>query len=82
VAELAGCLGQAFPSSALPELQLVHDEAGEFATAAGVQVIGNDLEYAIRVSDGRITARSEGFGASHAAALAEASTPVTIRRLV
>jgi hypothetical protein len=82
VAELSGCLRQAFPSSALPELQLVHDESGEFATAAGAQVIGNDVEYAIRVSGGRIAARSEGFGATHAAALAEVRTPATIGRLV
>ncbi|GAA1638451.1 TetR/AcrR family transcriptional regulator [Kribbella alba] len=82
VAELSGCLRQAFPSSALPELQLVHDESGEFATAAGAQVVGNDLEYAIRVSGGRIAARSEGFGAAHAAALAEVRTPATIGRLV
>jgi AcrR family transcriptional regulator len=74
VAELAGCLRQVFPSSAVPELQLVHDESGEFATAAGVEVIGNDLEFAIRVSGGRIVARSEGFGAGHAVALAEVST--------
>jgi AcrR family transcriptional regulator len=82
VAELSGCLRQAFPSSALPELQLVHDESGEFATAVGAQVIGNDIEYAIRVSGGRIAARSEGFGATHAAALAEVRTPATIGRLV
>jgi hypothetical protein len=82
VAELCGCLRQSFPQWALPRLQVVHDESGEFATAVGVPVIGNDLEYAIRVSGGRIAARSDGFGASHVAALADVHTPATIRRLV
>ncbi|MEU4294869.1 helix-turn-helix domain-containing protein [Kribbella sp. NPDC026596] len=60
---LLGCLRQAVPG-----LQLVHDEDGVLASALGCDVIGDDLEFAASVADGRIVARAESFGAAHAIA--------------
>jgi hypothetical protein len=77
VAETIGCLKQAFLEPDWPTLQLVHDETGALATAAGAEHLGNDLEYAVRVANGRIFARAEGFGA--AATIAAATTPTAVR---
>ncbi|WP_433322964.1 TetR/AcrR family transcriptional regulator [Spirillospora sp. CA-294931] len=74
VAELSGCLREAFPASALSRLQVVHDEGGDLARAAGVPAVGDATEAAVRVEAGRIVARAEGRGACHAAASA-ANTP-------
>ena len=60
---LLGCLRQA-----LPRVQLVHDEDGVLASALGCDVIGDELEFAASVADGRIVARAEGFGGAHAIA--------------
>ena len=79
-AELLACLRQAFPESAWPAVQIVHDESGAFAAAAGVEEIGDGLEFAIRVAGGRIVARAEGLGATYAAA--ESFTPATSPRFV
>jgi hypothetical protein len=46
----------------------VFDEAGVVAAAAGVPAISDATETAVRISDGRIVARADGFGACHAAA--------------
>jgi len=69
VGSLLGCLRQSMP---LPRTQVVHDEAGVLASAVGCEVIGDDLEYAVRLAGGRIVAWAEGFGA--AAAIARVRT--------
>jgi AcrR family transcriptional regulator len=71
VAELRGCLTAAVASSAWPRLQVIHDESGVLATAAGVPAIGDDTESAVRIRAGRIAARADGYGACHAAASAQ-----------
>ncbi|GAA2387519.1 TetR/AcrR family transcriptional regulator [Dactylosporangium salmoneum] len=68
VAELMGCLRAAFPSSAWPDLALVHDPAAALAAAAGVTSVSDTTETAVLVRGGRIVARAEGFGAGHAVA--------------
>ncbi|MFF5205771.1 TetR/AcrR family transcriptional regulator [Streptosporangium sp. NPDC000396] len=71
VADVCGCLRQAFPPSAWPRLQVVHDESGALAAAAGVSAVSDATEVAVRVEAGRIVARADGFGAGHAAASAD-----------
>ncbi|MGI5242471.1 TetR/AcrR family transcriptional regulator [Dactylosporangium sp. CA-139066] len=68
VAELLTCLRPAFPASAWPDLQLVHDPSGSLAAAAGVEAVSDLTESAVVVRAGRIVARADGFGACHAAA--------------
>lgn len=68
IAELSGCLLQSFPRSALPGLKLVYDDTGAIAAAAGVPAVSDETETAVRVAAGRIVARAEGPGASHAIA--------------
>jgi hypothetical protein len=68
IAELTGCLRQSFPRSAWPRLNLVYDGTGAIAAAAGVPAVSDETETAVRVSAGRIVARAEGPGASHAVA--------------
>lgn len=51
-----------------PRVQLVHDEDGILASALGCDVIGDDLEYAAAIADGRILSRAEGFGGAYAVA--------------
>ncbi|MEU3270334.1 TetR/AcrR family transcriptional regulator [Saccharomonospora sp. NPDC006951] len=75
LAEVRGRLRQAFPARAIPEVQVVCDEKGALAAAAGVTAVSDASETAIRVSDGRIVAVAEGLGAGHAAALAGARAP-------
>ncbi|HXV94409.1 MAG TPA: TetR/AcrR family transcriptional regulator [Pseudonocardia sp.] len=70
VADLTRCLRRAFPPSAWPRLQVVHDERGALAAAAGVPAVSDGTEAAVRVSGGRIVARADGRGACHAAASA------------
>lgn len=71
IADLRVCLRPAFPTAAWPHLQIVHDDSGALAAAAGVPAVSDATESAIRVRAGRITARADGFGACHAAASAE-----------
>jgi AcrR family transcriptional regulator len=78
LAEVCGCLRQAFLEPDWPGLQIVHDESGELAAAAGVEAIGNGLEFAVRIIGGRIVSRAEGFGATHAVASADIS-PTVVR---
>lgn len=73
IADLCRCLRPAFPSSAWPRLQVVHDDAGVLAAAAGVPAVSDGTETAVRIEAGRIVARAEGWGAGHAVA----STPTT-----
>ncbi|WP_372665093.1 TetR/AcrR family transcriptional regulator [Amycolatopsis kentuckyensis] len=68
VADLRGCLDQAVEPPARPRLRLVCDATGELAAAAGVTAVSDATEAAVRVENGRIVARAEGFGACHAAA--------------
>ncbi|MEU8249719.1 TetR/AcrR family transcriptional regulator [Nonomuraea sp. NPDC048916] len=68
VAEVCGCLRQAFPPYAWPRLRVVHDPTGALAAAAGVPAVGDATEVAVRVRGGRIVARADGRGAGHAAA--------------
>ncbi|GAA4590260.1 TetR/AcrR family transcriptional regulator [Planotetraspora phitsanulokensis] len=68
VADLCVCLHQAFPMAAWPRLQVVCDETGALAEAAGVPAVSDATETAVRVESGRVVARAEGFGAGHAAA--------------
>jgi AcrR family transcriptional regulator len=70
VAELRGCLRKAVPLSAWPPLRVVLDEPGAVAAAAGVATVSDDTESAVRIRAGRVVARADGFGASHAAASA------------
>lgn len=72
LADLGGCLRGAFPESAWPRLQVVPDESGAVAAAAGVAVVGDGTEAAVRLDGGRIVARAHGRGACHAAASAPA----------
>ncbi|GAB2867243.1 TetR/AcrR family transcriptional regulator [Actinoallomurus bryophytorum] len=67
VAELCGCLRQAFPTEAWPRLRVVHDESGTIAAACGVPAVHDGTETAVRVHAGRIVARADGRGALHAA---------------
>ncbi|MEU4834595.1 TetR/AcrR family transcriptional regulator [Streptosporangium sp. NPDC023615] len=70
VADLCGCLRQAFPRSAWPRLRVVFDESGAVAAAAGLPVVGEGTETAVRVESGRIVLRADGRGACHTAASA------------
>ncbi|MEU6036512.1 hypothetical protein ABZ801_13990 [Actinomadura sp. NPDC047616] len=70
VGDLCGCLRQAFPRRAWPRLRVVHDPSGAVAVAAGVPAVSDATEVAVRVRDGRIVARADGYGACHAAATA------------
>ncbi len=65
IAELSGCLRQAFPVSAWPRLRIVCDATGALAAAAGVPAVSDATEVAVRVSGGRIVARADGYGACH-----------------
>ncbi|GAA4030187.1 TetR/AcrR family transcriptional regulator [Allokutzneria multivorans] len=67
IADVWHCLRQAFPEPAWPRLQLVISTATELASAAGVPGVSDATEVAVRVSQGRIVARAEGYGACHAA---------------
>ena len=64
VAELAGCLREAFPPSAWPRLRVVCDDS--VAAAAGVASVSDETEVAVRIANGRIVARSEGPAATAA----------------
>ncbi|MFE4536827.1 TetR/AcrR family transcriptional regulator [Streptomyces scopuliridis] len=75
VADLCNCLRRAFPPSAWPRLQVVFDESGAFAAAAGLPAVSDATEAAVRVEAGRIVARADGRGACHAAASAEVAAP-------
>ncbi|GAA4204102.1 TetR/AcrR family transcriptional regulator [Streptosporangium oxazolinicum] len=68
VADLCGCLRQAFPPSAWPRLQVVLDPSGTLAAAAGVLAVSDATEAAVRVEAGRIVVRADGRGACHTAA--------------
>jgi len=66
LAELGGCLRQAFPEEALPPLHVVCDETGTLAAAAGVPAVSNETEAAARIEAGRLVAYADGHGAGSA----------------
>jgi AcrR family transcriptional regulator len=68
VAEMCAYLRQAFPASAWPRVQVVCDENGVLARAAGVPAVSDGTEVAVRIQGGRIVLRADGRGACHAAA--------------
>jgi AcrR family transcriptional regulator len=68
IAGLSGLLRRAFPAAAWPDVQVVLDETGRLAGAAGVPAVSDVTETAVRIRGGRIVARAEGPGAGHAAA--------------
>jgi hypothetical protein len=68
VTELRGALTAAVPQPARPRLQLVHDESGALAAAAGVSAVSDAAESAVRIRGGRVVAQADGYGACHAAA--------------
>jgi AcrR family transcriptional regulator len=70
IAELRTHLRHGFPPWAWPPLQVVLDESGALASAARVPAVSDATESAVRVKDGGIVARADGYGASHAAAVA------------
>jgi AcrR family transcriptional regulator len=70
ITDLRSCLTAAVVPSAWPRFQIVHDESGVLATAAGVSAISDATETAVRIQAGRIIARADGYGACHAAASA------------
>jgi AcrR family transcriptional regulator len=69
VTELRAGLWAAVPAAARPRLQLVHDDDGALAKAAGLAASSDATEFAVRIADGRIVARADGYGACHAAAV-------------
>lgn len=74
VGDVCACLRQGFPPPAWPSLQIVFDEQGALAAAAGVSAVSDATETAVRIERGRIVARADGRGACHATAAAEART--------
>lgn len=74
LAELGGCLRQAFPEPAWPPLRVVCDEAGTLATAAGVPAVSNETEAAVRVEAGRLVTYADGHGAGSAVTGARGSS--------
>ncbi|GLZ36517.1 TetR/AcrR family transcriptional regulator [Actinokineospora sp. NBRC 105648] len=63
ITQLAGCLRQAFPRQTWPRLRVVGEPS--LAAAAGVSAAGDGTEVAVRVVNGRVVARAEGFHACH-----------------
>ncbi|WP_433273026.1 TetR/AcrR family transcriptional regulator [Actinosynnema sp. CS-041913] len=66
VAQLCGPLRQSFPVHAWPDVQVVSDESGTFAKAAGVPAVSDETETAVEVRNGRIVRRADGYAACHA----------------
>ncbi|MEU6151712.1 helix-turn-helix domain-containing protein [Actinosynnema sp. NPDC047251] len=68
VAQVCGPLRQAFPVGTWPDLRVVCDESGEFAKSLGVPAVSDETETALRVRNGRLLLRADGFAACHAIA--------------
>ncbi|RAY16426.1 TetR/AcrR family transcriptional regulator [Actinomadura craniellae] len=77
IGDLAGCLRRVFAPATRPGLHLVLDDHAAVATALGIQGVNDATEAAVRVRAGEITARAQGRGAAHAAAVA--GGPATTR---
>ncbi|KAA8886245.1 TetR/AcrR family transcriptional regulator [Nocardia colli] len=63
LADIGRSLRFAFPTPALPQLQVVVDDAGVLAAACGIEEINDDTESAVAVRDGFIVMRTDGPGA-------------------
>lgn len=68
VTEARGLLCHAVGPDARPALRVVADPDGTVAAAAGVTVVDDATEAAVRVESRRVVARAFGRGAGHAAA--------------
>lgn len=68
LAEFRRCLLRAFPAPAWPRLQIVCDDTGALAAAAGLPAVSDATEAAVHVDGGRLVARADGVGACHSAA--------------
>ncbi|WP_433716301.1 TetR/AcrR family transcriptional regulator [Nocardia sp. CA-084685] len=79
IADICRSLRHAFPTSALPRLQVVVDDAGTLAAACGFDRVDDNSEFAVTIENGRITMRAEGRGAGKAAATAYASSSTADR---
>lgn len=66
ISELLGVLRPVIPPATLAGLTVTLDRDGRCAEAAGLRAVTDDTHVALRVSDGRITARAEGPAACHA----------------
>jgi len=75
VSDLTGCLRRVFAPDRWPRLRLVLDDHALTASAAGLPDAGDATEAAVRIHAGRIVARANGRGATHAAATAGDSNP-------
>ncbi|MGH3696858.1 MAG: TetR/AcrR family transcriptional regulator [Pseudonocardiaceae bacterium] len=80
LADLCGCVRQAFPRPAWPRLQVVCDNTGALAAATGTPAISDGTEAAVRIETGRIVARADGRGAGHAVASTGVVPTPSIRR--
>ena len=72
VVDLVACLRRVFPARTWDGLRLVIDGDGAVAAALGLPGADDETEAAVRIGEGRITARAQGRGAAHAAATAGA----------
>ncbi|PPK64922.1 helix-turn-helix domain-containing protein [Actinokineospora auranticolor] len=64
IAETTTCVRQAFPRESWPTLKVTCDPT--IAPAVGLTATSDATELAVRVENGRITAKAEGPGACHA----------------
>ncbi|MDT0330436.1 TetR/AcrR family transcriptional regulator [Nocardiopsis lambiniae] len=79
LADLRRCLSRAFPGR--PRARLVLDDDGAIAAAAGADSVDDGTEFALRITDGRVSARSTERGAGYAVAdTARPRTPGRARR--
>ncbi|WP_254205266.1 TetR/AcrR family transcriptional regulator [Nocardia alni] len=68
IADFSRSLRHAFPARAIPDIQIIVDEAGATAAACGLDRVTDDTEFTIATGTNRITARAEGPGAFRAVA--------------
>lgn len=63
IADFSRSLRHAFPARAIPDMQIIVDEAGATAAACGLAAVGDNTEFTIATSANRIIARADGPGA-------------------
>ena len=69
ITRLRNSLRAAAAPSAWPRLQIIHDESGALAAAAGTLATSDATETAVRIHAGRIVAEADGYGACYSVAL-------------
>ncbi|RFU82707.1 TetR/AcrR family transcriptional regulator [Streptomyces triticagri] len=69
IVDQVACLQRVFAPADLPRLRIVLDDSGTVPAAIGLDPADDLAEAALRCRDGLITARAEGRGAGHAAAV-------------